>query len=115
LYRPFPLQVGTLPDCHGISGQVTSGVEGSSGSPLANVTVAATGSEHMFYDTTDAAGAYTVSVLSDDTYALTPARAGFTFSPTMRSLGVGAAPGGVTLGMDFHGAARVYLPLALRN
>jgi len=115
LYRPFPLQVETVADCHGISGKVTSGIGAAPDSALPDVTLTATGHSRAFFDTTDASGAYTVSVLSGDTYALTPVRTGFTFSPTMQNVDVPATSGGASPGMDFQGAARVYLPLALRD
>ena len=115
LGRPFPLSVGTMPDCYGIAGHVTSDVGEGGKSPLTGVAMEAEGAEDVFVDTTDATGAYTISVPAKGTFELTPHWEGFTFSPPFRAVEVSGTPGDVLSDVDFSGVLRSYLPVVMRG
>jgi Tol biopolymer transport system component len=93
-----------------ISGRIT----GTTGQGLAGVTVMA----GPYRATTDADGSYVIDGVLAGNYTLTPARAGYHFSPASRALTVNAS----LSGQDFRALAagagaeghRVYLPLAVR-
>jgi hypothetical protein len=114
LHTPFPMSIKTIEQGYGISGQVIVSI-GENEDPLEGVTVKAGGAGDLFFGTTDASGAYTISVPSPGTYTLTPLRQRFTFTPASQSVEVSGAPGEVTSIPVFAGEMRVYLPLTTRN
>lgn len=95
IYLPLVMRnwSSTTPATYSIAGTVTD-----NGSALAGVTVS-DGAGHTA--TTDANGAYTLSGLSAGTYTITPAKAGYTFSPVSRAVTV---PPNATVG-GFQGTA----------
>jgi PKD repeat protein len=93
MYRPTGgwqtrIQDFKFPACSGVTTYTISGaVTTAGGAGISGVTVS-TGSNST---TTNASGAYTLSGVVNGTYTLTPSRAGFTFSPTSRSVTVSDA------------------------
>ncbi len=85
---------GPGPETYSISGRITA----NSGNPISGVTISAGAGGSA---TTDASGDYTITGLIAGTYTLTPAKAGYTFSPPSRTVSV---PPDAT-GQDFAGIA----------
>jgi PKD repeat protein len=85
---------GAAPSTYSISGTVSTGT----GVGISGVTVS-TGAAST---TTNSSGAYTLTSLANGSYTLTPSLAGYTFSPTSRSVTVSSA--NVT-GQNFTGTA----------
>jgi len=115
LQRPFPLNVTTVPDCYGIAGHVTSDIGAGGARALEGVAMRAEGAGDVFADTTDAAGAYTVSVPAEGTFRLTPHLKGLAFTPAFRNVEVTGSPGDVQSDLDFSGEFRSYLPIVMRD
>lgn len=114
LNRPFPIAVKEVDLGYGISGQLVSRIGGNE-TPLSGATVEAEGAGDLFFSTTDATGAYTISVPGPGTYSLTPLLEGFTFTPAALAVEVGGMSGGITPVPDFVGETRTHLPLIMRN
>jgi PKD repeat protein len=109
MYRPTGgwqthIQDFKFPSCSGVTTYTISGtVATAAGAGISGVTVSTGGNS----TTTNASGAYTLSGLINGTYTLTPSRAGFTFSPTSRSVTV--ADANVT-GQNFTGTPPANVP-----
>jgi hypothetical protein len=123
LHQPFPLKAASLQDCYGISGKVSQSQQTNqsaaiqeTGDGIAGVTVWAQGASDLYFGSTiGPAGAYTISVPSTGTYALSPSYGDYVFSPTERAVQVTGGPGDVTSGHDFVGEMIIYLPLIMRR
>ncbi len=74
----------------GNDGPGISGTISAQGGALAGVTVKLTGAEDAT-TTTDGAGHYRFPVVGNGTYSLSPAKAGYAFTPAARPVSVGAA------------------------
>lgn len=77
------------PSTYSISGRITN----ASGIGIADVTITA---GTLRSTMTDANGAFTLSGLPAGSYTLTPSRAGYTFTPPSRTIGVPPGVGGIS-------------------
>lgn len=93
-------QTPSLSASYSITGTVTSNSH-----PLAGVRIQSTGN---FSTTTDTSGLFTISGLITGTYAVTPTKPGYTFSPAFRSINI---PPNAT-GVDFTAIPpKNYIPI----
>ncbi len=122
LGRPFPLGRADVPPCYGISGRVTAGrvVSGavttcSAGDAMPDVTVTADGWNNSgIKASTDATGAYTLSVPEAGDYSLVPLKSGYVFTPAVQIVTVGGSPGDVVMAEDIAGQYGFFMPLVFR-
>jgi hypothetical protein len=98
LQRSLPMAIDDLDACYGMAGRV---VDGETADPLPDVALEAQGAGDLFSATTDAAGAYTISVPSATSYALKPFTQGLSFTPPMQTIEVSGEPGAVVSVPDF--------------
>jgi hypothetical protein len=123
LGRRFPLERADVPTCYGLSGLVTEGTvmgggmaTSGAGDPIADVTITAEGWNNSGIKTsTDATGAYTLSVPTAGDFTLTPVKSGHVFSPSVQVVTVSGSPGDVTTVESFAGKLVLYLPVVMHD
>jgi hypothetical protein len=96
-------QASPSPQTYSVSGAITPAIDGGGATVTLSGAVTTT-------TTADSAGNYTFSGLADGTYAVTPSRPGYTFSPTVQSVTVNAVN---LAGVDFTAAVQQAHSVAL--